>query len=79
MNSANRNLDLSQGAVAQALLRAGGQTLQTECTAKAPIRTGDVVPTKPGNIRCQYILHTVVPNFDQPGGKAQKVIPSLNF
>ncbi len=79
MNSTNRNLDLSQGAVAHALLKAGGHTLQAECTAKSPISTGEVVPTKPGNIQCQYILHTVVPNFDQPGGKAQKVIRVLIF
>ena len=74
MNTTNSNLDLSHGAVAQALLKAGGSALQDACTAKAPINEGEVVATKPGKIKCQYILHTVVPNFDKRGGKSQKVV-----
>ncbi len=74
VNTTNPNLDLSQGAVAQVLLKAGGKNLQDACNAKAPLNEGEVVATKPGNIPCQYILHTVVPNFDKRGGKSQKVI-----
>ncbi len=73
VNTTNHNLDLSCGAVAHALLQAGGADLQRECTAKAPIQTGEVVATKPGNIQCHSILHAVVPTFDKAGGKAQKV------
>ena len=73
VNSTNTNLDLSQGAVARALLKVGGQQLQTECTAKAPLRVGEVAVTRPGKIPCKYIVHTVVANYDGPGGKAEKV------
>lgn len=74
MNSTNSKLDLSSGAVAQALLKAGGQDLQTQCTAKAPLSVGEVAVTGAGKIKnCQHVIHTVVPSFDQPGGNAEKV------
>lgn len=73
MNSTNPHLDLSQGAVARALLNAGGQQLQSECKAKAPLRVGEVAVTGPGKIPCKYIVHTVVTSYDGPGGKAEKV------
>lgn len=73
VNSTNPNLDLSQGAVANTLLAAGGQQLQTECTTKAPLHKGEVAVTGFGRIQSKRIVHTVVPNFDRRGGKAEKV------
>lgn len=72
VNSTNTNLNLSHGAVSHALLKAGGQSLQDECTQKAPVNVGDVVVTGPGNLPCRQVLHTVIPGF-KPGGQAEKV------
>jgi len=46
-----------------------------ECTSKGPIRhSGDIIITGPGNIAtCRYILHTVIPHYNGPNGKAVKV------
>ena len=60
VNTTNRDLNLSSGAVSIALLKAGGQQLQAECTNKAPINTGDVAVTSPGALPCRYVFHTII-------------------
>ena len=75
VNTTNRDLNLSSGAVSIALLKAGGQQLQAECTEKAPVNTGDVAVTGPGALPCKYIFHTVIPNYNGKG--AEKVIVLL--
>lgn len=61
------------GLVSQVLLKAAGDALQQECASKAPIQVGDVTVTKAGRMRCKNILHVVLPNYDGPRGKAEKV------
>jgi len=74
VNTTNVNLDLRQGAVSLALLKAGGTALQQECTDAAPINVGDVAVTGPGNLPCKYVLHTVVPSYTTKHAKdAEKV------
>ena len=74
MNSTNAKLDLSGGAVAQALSKAAGPALQAECTQKAPIATGEIVVTGPGNIRrCKCIIHINCPGYDKTSGQAEEV------
>ena len=73
MNSTNGNMDLSGGAVAQALAKAAGPSLQAECTKKAPIAAGEIAVTGPGNIRrCKCIIHINCPGYDKTG-KAEEV------
>ena len=70
VNSTNTNLSLSQGGgVSSALLKAGGPTLQQECSQKAPIRVGDVADTGPGNLPCQFVFHTALPSYKRSGEK----------
>ena len=73
MNTSNPNLDLSQGAVARVLLKAGGQSLQQECDEVSPITVDDVAITGPGNLPCQYVLHTVMPSHKKRSSEAEKV------
>lgn len=73
MNTTNVNLDLSHGAVALALLKAGGKSLQQECTKAAPIKVGDVAITGSGNLPCQFVLHTVIPSYKKHLSEAEKV------
>ena len=74
VNTTNTKLDLSSGAVSQALLKAGGPDLQAECKKKAPISVGDVAVTGGGKLECLHIFHVVIPSYDGPGGQAEKVM-----
>ena len=73
VNSTNTRLDLSSGAVSKLLLKSGGPDLQAECDKKAPISVGDVAITGGGKLECRHIFHVVIPNYDGPGGKSEKV------
>ena len=69
VNTTNADLDLSQGAVSQALLKAGGTSLQQECSKYKPIKVRDVVATGPGSLPCQFVFHTVLPSDKKSGEK----------
>ncbi|WP_269523893.1 macro domain-containing protein [Coraliomargarita parva] len=60
VNAANEHLVLGAG-VAGAILRKGGPTIQDECDTLAPIRTGQAVATRAGNLPQQYVIHAVAP------------------
>ena len=74
VNTTNNQLNLSSGAVSIALLKAGGKSLQDDCTKKGPIKTGDVAVTGPGQIPCKHIFHTVMPTYD---GKTSEKVTSI--
>ena len=59
VNTTNVDLNLSQGAVAQALSKAAGPALQAECTKKAPISAGDIAVTEGGRLQCRHVFHVV--------------------
>ena len=42
-----------------------GPSLQKECNTKAPVKSGDVVVTGPGKLKCRHVLHAVAPNHSQ--------------
>ena len=72
VNTTNTDLNLSQGAVSLALLKAGGKGLQQECDQKAPIKVGDVASTGPGKLPCRSVFHTVVTKYNKK--PAEKVL-----
>ena len=74
INTTNEELDLTQGAVAKELAKAAGPALQAECNKKAPIPIGGVAVTGPGKLPCRHVFHVNAPNYDGPGGQAEKVI-----
>ena len=74
MNTTDTQLGFG-GYVSQALLKAAGTTLKDECAKKAPVPVGGVAVTGAGNLTCKHIMHVVLPNYDGPGGNAEKVIP----
>ena len=73
VNTTNVDLNLSQGAVAQALSKAAGPALQAECTKKAPISVGDIAVTGGGRLPCRYVLHTVAAQYPRREKQAEKV------
>jgi len=56
-------LDLSQGQIAPALLKACGKELQKECEEYAPLEPGAVVDTAARNLKCKYIFHVALPDY----------------
>lgn len=66
VNAANEDLILGSG-VAGAILRAGGDAIQQECDALAPIDAGDAVITGAGDLPHDYVIHAVAPNGEIEG------------
>ncbi|XP_045545975.1 protein mono-ADP-ribosyltransferase PARP14 isoform X2 [Salmo salar] len=75
VNTISEDLDLSKGAVSNAILKAAGPGLQSAATDEARsnrLAYGDVVVTDGYNLRCQRVIHTVCPHWDQGAGSAEK-------
>lgn len=66
-------MDLTGGAVAKAIAKAAGPTLQAECSKKAPIAAGEIAVTGPGKMQCKCIIHVNCPGYDKSGGQAEEV------
>ena len=69
VNAANEELILGSG-VAEAILRAGGASIQKECDSLSPIREGEAVITGAGNLPHEYVIHAVAPNGEIEGWEA---------
>ncbi|PXA02868.1 RNase III inhibitor [Coraliomargarita sinensis] len=69
VNAANEELILGSG-VAGAILRSGGESIQKECDALAPIHEGEAVITGAGDLPSEYVIHAVAPNGETEGWEA---------
>ncbi len=56
VNAANTDLVLGAG-VAGAIRRKGGEQIEHEATAQAPIRLGETVVTTAGRLPNKYVIH----------------------
>ncbi len=65
VNAAN-SLGYMGGGVAGALKRAGGEEIEHEAVAKAPIPVGEAVATTAGRLKARYVIHA--PTMERPGG-----------
>ncbi|CDQ59137.1 unnamed protein product [Oncorhynchus mykiss] len=75
VNTISEDLDLTKGAVSNAILKAAGPGLQSAATDEARVNRlayGDIVVTDGYNLRCQRVIHTVCPHWDQGAGSAEK-------
>eukprot|EP00063_Salmo_salar_P009128 XP_013983963.1 PREDICTED: poly [ADP-ribose] polymerase 14-like isoform X3 [Salmo salar] len=80
VNTISEDLDLSKGAVSNAILKAAGPGLQSAATDEARsnrLAYGDVVVTDGYNLRCQRVIHTVCPHWDQGAGSAEKILITM--
>ena len=69
------DLNLNQGGVAGALLKVGGNTIQSECNSKAPngIKFGEVLLTSGGQLKCQYIIHGACSRWSDGADRCKQV------
>lgn len=60
-------MDLSRNGACQALLRAGGQSLQDECKSKYnnKLEEGQVVEIGGGKMSCKSVFLTLLPGYGQ--------------
>jgi O-acetyl-ADP-ribose deacetylase len=64
-NAANTRL-LHGGGVAGAIARAGGEELQRESAAKAPIGLGEAVETSAGDMPSRWVIHAATMELGGP-------------
>jgi O-acetyl-ADP-ribose deacetylase (regulator of RNase III) len=67
VNPADPRGVMTQG-VAGAIKAAGGDEIETEAVARAPIAVGTAIPTTGGSLPNLYVIHVAV--ADEPGGKS---------
>ena len=69
VNTTNTSLDLSHGAVAQSLLKAGGPVLQDKCTAyhctNGNVAVWDIATTGGPGLNCKYAIHAVGGDYEE--------------
>ncbi len=58
-NAANNELRMGSG-VAGAIKRAGGERIEKEAMAQAPIEVGDAVKTTAGDLKARWVIHAAV-------------------
>ncbi|KAH1185092.1 protein mono-ADP-ribosyltransferase PARP14-like [Mauremys mutica] len=70
VNASNEDLK-HIGGLAEALLKAAGPELQTECDRivqkRGPLQPGRAVITDAGNLRCKQVIHAVGPKWSDHG------------
>ena len=68
VNAVNGSLDLSNGAIANSLLKAGGRALQDECTRynrdHGDVAEWDIATTGGAGLKCKHVIHTVGGHYD---------------
>ena len=77
VNAANTAL-AHGGGVAGAIVRRGGDEIQRESRAKAPVPVGGAVVTGAGRLPCRWVIHAVGPVWGEGGeeGKLRRAVGS---
>lgn len=76
MSSVAQDLMLDKGPLSKVLLSKAGPVLQTDLNeeAQGKVATGGTVfQTKGYNLGCNFVLHAIIPAWDNGQGSAQKV------
>ena len=75
VNAANELLQHG-GGVAHAIVRRGGQGIQSECNGLGPVPTGSAVLTGAGMLACRYVIHAVGPVWNGGARKEEILLAS---
>lgn len=73
VNTASKDLNLSQGVVSANISKTGGDSIQKECLSKYPdgINFGEIVVTGAGNLACKIVCHGALPQWDYGTGDSK--------
>ncbi|XP_058642232.1 poly(ADP-ribose) polymerase family member 14-related sequence 1 isoform X2 [Onychostoma macrolepis] len=79
VNTLSSDLNLSVGAISNALLKAAGPQLQVLLNQKVtgPASIGAVFETAGANLKNKLVFHAVVPHWNQGQGNEQKVLEDV--
>ncbi|XP_041663634.1 poly(ADP-ribose) polymerase family member 14-related sequence 1 isoform X2 [Cheilinus undulatus] len=70
VNTITKDLDLSKGAVSNAIFRVAGPKLQQVVRAKSPSgNVGEVIVTEGCNLKSKQVFHAVAPHWDNGQGQ----------
>ncbi|XP_048033781.1 protein mono-ADP-ribosyltransferase PARP14-like [Megalobrama amblycephala] len=77
VNTISKNLDLSKGAVSEALLQASGHQLQSEITRNARsnnLNYGEMIITDGYKLKCSKVFHVISPFWNGGQNSADRVL-----
>ncbi|XP_060567744.1 protein mono-ADP-ribosyltransferase PARP14-like [Ruditapes philippinarum] len=79
VNSTNKDLDMSLGAISRSLLKVGGDAITQECKTKYPdgIKPGRLAATTGGSLACAEIFHGLLVKWDGGQGHAENVMETF--
>jgi O-acetyl-ADP-ribose deacetylase (regulator of RNase III) len=75
INTINKDLDLSRGAVSKSILIAAGSQIQDECKRNAPasFTHGDVIETQGYGLKAGHVYHGSCLQWDHDAGGCEQV------
>ncbi|XP_039613232.1 protein mono-ADP-ribosyltransferase PARP14-like [Polypterus senegalus] len=79
VNSIDTDLELSKGAVSQAILKAAGSKLQTliQKEASSNLKTGDIVKTEACALSCRLVFHAISPYWNKGQNNSEEILQKL--
>ncbi|KAF6716797.1 Poly [ADP-ribose] polymerase 14 [Oryzias melastigma] len=77
VNTIANDLNLTQGAVSSAILKAAGPRLQRAVHSESRDLFSRVVVTDGFNLNCQKVFHAICPAWDSRGGNAMKELVAI--
>nr|XP_020500425.1 protein mono-ADP-ribosyltransferase PARP14-like isoform X1 [Labrus bergylta] len=78
VNTVSKDLDLTKGAVSNAVFHKAGQKLQQVLKAKSPsANVGEVIVTEGCNLKSKQVFHAVAPHWDNGKGTPGETLKSI--
>lgn len=73
VNTASKDLNLSQGVVSANISKTGGDSIQKEHLSKYPegVNFGEIVVTGAGNLACKIVCDGALPQWDNGTGDSK--------
>ncbi|XP_060909810.1 poly(ADP-ribose) polymerase family member 14-related sequence 1 isoform X2 [Labrus mixtus] len=78
VNTVSKDLDLTKGAISNAIFQKAGQKLQQVLMAKSPsVNVGEVIVTEGCNLKSKQVFHAVATNWNNGKGTPGETLKSI--